>query len=722
MSPEACLAPLELWIGPEASLTRIGDAWVDQLQSTGFAERPDDLDRLAALGAAAVRMPLLIERLAPRPGACEFGWADARLARLRRLGIRPIAGLVHHGSGPADVDLLDPGFVPRLAAFAGRLAARHPWIRDWTPVNEPLTTARFSALYGLWYPHRRDDASFVRALLTQVRAIAAAMRAVRAHVPDARLVQTEDLGHTQGTPPLAEQVAFDNERRWLGIDLLCGRVRPGHALYGWLLGAGADRDELARLADDPTPPDVVGINVYVTSERFLDHRVERYPPALRGGNGRQAYADTEAVRVAEARFGGFEPRLRDTWQRYRRPVALTEVHIGCTRDEQMRWLAEAWQAAHTLRGEGARVVAVTAWSAFGAHDWDSLLTRPRGHYEPGLFDIRGPAPRPTALATLARALATGNPARHPLLASPGWWRRGDRLLGPGADATGHAAPVDAAPLLIVGGGTLGRAFARLCARRGLVHRLVGHGELDIADPAAVDAALAATAPWAVVNAAGFVRVDDAEQEAAQWRPNAIGPGVLAAACERHGARLLSFSSDLVFDGAQRVPYVESDPARPLNAYGRAKHAAERRLARHGCALVIRTAAFFGPWDEANFPRQGLGLLRAGRDWRAADDQVVSPTYVPDLVDASLDLLIDGESGVWHLANPGALSWYDFACRIAEAARVPTAGVCRADGRMLGQRARRPAFSALSSERGVVLPALDSAVDRFIAALRAQACA
>src|SRR5947209_19619422 len=91
---------LELWIGPEASVTRVGETQVDQLESSGFARRLDDLDRMAALGAKAVRLPLLFERIEPEPGRRDFSWAEARLERLRSVGVRPIAGLLHHGSGP----------------------------------------------------------------------------------------------------------------------------------------------------------------------------------------------------------------------------------------------------------------------------------------------------------------------------------------------------------------------------------------------------------------------------------------------------------------------------------------------------------------------------------------------------------------------------------------------------------------------------------------------
>jgi dTDP-4-dehydrorhamnose reductase len=710
---------LELWAGPEASVTRVGERRVDQLEATGFAQRLDDLDRLAALGAARVRLPVLFERTEPEPGRLDFTWADARLERARALALRPVVGLVHHGCGPAHTQLLDDAFAAKVAGFARQVALRYPWVEDWTPVNEPLTTARFSALYGLWHPHRRDDASFVRALLNQVHAIAASMRAIRTVIPTARLVQTEDLGYTRSTPELEIQARFDNERRWLSLDLLAGRVTPLHPLHDWLVGHGAGAEELAALADDPTPPDIVGLNVYVTSERYLDHRLDRYPPALHGGNGHMRYADTEAVRVHGLAFGGFADRLRDAWWRYRLPLALTEVHLGCTRDEQLRWLLEAWRAGEQLRDEGADVRAVTAWAVFGTHDWDSLMTRARGHYEPGLFDTRGGAPRPTALATLAQELASGRPPSHPALASPGWWRRDGRQLYPSTRAHDEVAD-DAAPLLIVGGrGTLGQAFARVCMRRGLAHRLLTRAQLDIADADAVAAQLEAIRPWAVVNAAGYVRVDEAEGDAAQWRANALGPLVLAEVCERAGVRVLSYSSDLVFDGGASRPYRESDAANPLNAYGRAKQHAERGLAPLERALVVRTAAFFGPWDEANFVVQGLARLRDGQTWSAIDDQTVSPTYVPDLVDASLDLLLDGERGVWHVASGGVASWYEFACAVAEVAGLPRAQVRRIGTAAAGQRALRPRYSALASERGQLAPALDDALQRCLRDLPAR---
>jgi dTDP-4-dehydrorhamnose reductase len=714
-------AGLELWGGVECTINRVGDRYQSQIALSGHDRRPEDLERFAALGIRALRYPVLWEQVAPSgdPRDADWQWPQERLGRLQRLGIEPIVGLVHHGSGPRHTHLLDPGFVDGLARHAGEVARRFPWLRRFTPVNEPLTTARFAGAYGLWYPHGRDDASFVRALLTQCQAIAAAMRAIRREIPGAELVQTDDLGRVWSTPRLAYQARFENERRWLGWDLLAGRVDRHHPLWRYLLKHGASQSELHALQDEPSPPDIVGINHYVTSDRWLDDRLERYPDDLHGGNGRDRYVDVEAVRVSPDPARGFAGPLREAWERYRLPVAITEVHLGCSREEQLRWFLQAWRAAQQARAAGVDVRAVTAWSLLGSFDWNTLLTRFSGHYEPGVFDVRGGEPRPTALAGLVTALATGRePPASAWLRGAGWWERPIRLLPSARQPAGEApaGPSNAAPPLLVTGatGTLGRAFGRLCEVRGLAYRLLRRNDMDIGDPQSIAAALDAARPWAVVNAAGYVRVDDAEADGERCeRENAHGPRNLAIACAARGIPLVTFSSDLVFDGRSTRPYLEHDPVAPLNVYGRSKARAEAAvLASHPGALVVRTSAFFGPWDAYNFLTRAMRTLGDGGELAAADDLVVSPTYVPDLVNACLDLLIDGAAGIWHLANPGSVSWYEFARRTARLLDVPVTRLHAVDHRHFGWAAPRPPYVPLGSGRGLLLPPLEHAIERY----------
>jgi dTDP-4-dehydrorhamnose reductase len=226
--------------------------------------------------------------------------------------------------------------------------------------------------------------------------------------------------------------------------------------------------------------------------------------------------------------------------------------------------------------------------------------------------------------------------------------------------------------------------------------------------------LARSEPWLVINAAGYARVDDAERDLARCeRDNVRGAEVLARACARHRIGLVTFSSDLVFDGRKGRPYDEGDAPAPLGVYGRSKAEAERLvLEAHPAALVVRASAYFGPWDDHNFVTSALRELAAGRAVRAAGDTIVSPTYLPDLVHACLDLAIDGERGVWHLANTGTTTWAGLAGAAAGLAGHDVARVVAVPASALGWRARRPRFSALSSTRGVLLPPWSDALRRY----------
>jgi len=209
------------------------------MRLSGHDDRIDDLAEFAKIGIGTLRYPVLWERVAPHvPHERDWRWSDRRLGELERLGIAPIVGLLHHGSGPSYTSLVDDDFPTLFADYARAVAERYPHVDDWTPINEPLTTARFSALYGHWYPHAADAPSFWRALLNQIDGTRLAMAAIRRVNPNARLIQTEDLGETFAIEPLADVAGYYNHRRWLTWDLLCGRVVPGHPLWVEIATAG----------------------------------------------------------------------------------------------------------------------------------------------------------------------------------------------------------------------------------------------------------------------------------------------------------------------------------------------------------------------------------------------------------------------------------------------------------------------------------------------------
>ncbi|WP_224995595.1 family 1 glycosylhydrolase [Cesiribacter sp. SM1] len=722
---------IPVWGGIECTVHRLKDEYRNQLDNSGHQTRISDLELIAALGIKTLRYPVVWESVAPNGlKKADWSWVDERLEKLQGLGITPIAGLLHHGSGPSYTSLTDPDFAEKFTEYAVAVAERYPWLELFTPINEPLTTARFSCLYGHWYPHSRDAQSFSTALLNQCKATVMAMKAIKRIIPNAQLVQTEDMGKCHSTKKMAYQCRFENERRWSSLDLLCGKIQENSLMTGYLLELGkVSEKELEYFSSNHYAPDIIGINHYITSERFLDENMQHYPAWSHAGNGRDRYADVDVVRADINKRAGHYNILKEAAERYNLPLALTEVHLGATREEQLRWFMEAWNAVCKLKHEGVDIRGITAWSMLGAYDWNTLLTQKNNFYESGVFDVRSGKPRPTALAWLIKKLANGETPAHPVLEADGWWKNpGASYFNYSGKPTARELPqvvsMKKGPLpeppsrtiLITGAtGTLGRAFARICKIRNISYHILSRQELDITSQESIENALRHYQPWAVINTAGYVKVDEAERMQDRcFLENTEGPALLAAACLRYNAQFTTFSTDLVFDGKAHSPYLESNPAAPLNVYGLSKLCAETKVLKvNPAALVIRTSSFFGPWDEYNFISQMVRTLEENRYFFASKDHIVSPTYIPDLVNNTLDLILDRAAGIWHLTNPSEISLADFAFRTAEIANLNPELIKATEAKQLGYKAIRPTYSALGSEKGILLPQLDDAISRYI---------
>jgi dTDP-4-dehydrorhamnose reductase len=419
----------EIWGGMECTCNRVNDSFFDQLNLTGHYNRPDDIREICALGIRRMRYPILWELHQPHENTViDWSWTEARLGDLFLNNVIPIAGLLHHGSGPAFTRLDDPYFPAKFARYAGLVARKFPQLEYYTPINEPLTTARFSGLYGLWYPHHQKDASFIRMLINQLKGIVLAMGEIRKINPGARLIQTEDLGKTYSTPLLSYQAQFENERRWLSFDLLCGLVDKDHPLWNYLLWAGLSEHDVLWFQENQCRPDIAGFNYYLTSERFIDEDISRYPKHLWGGNLRHRYADVEAIRINHPFPSGLDVLLREAWLRFGIPMAVTEVFLSCTPEEQVRWLYDVSNVVGSLALGGIDVRATTVWALLGEYGWNNLVTSPlEGEYEPGVFDIRHSGRMSTQLAEMVKVL-TGVSKTAPELIEKGWWSRQDRFI------------------------------------------------------------------------------------------------------------------------------------------------------------------------------------------------------------------------------------------------------------------------------------------------------
>jgi dTDP-4-dehydrorhamnose reductase len=257
---------------------------------------------------------------------------------------------------------------------------------------------------------------------------------------------------------------------------------------------------------------------------------------------------------------------------------------------------------------------------------------------------------------------------------------------------------------------LGRDVMRLAGPEGVG---LSHAELEVTDATAVEAAVADARPEAVVNCAAYADVDGAEGEPElALRVNGEGAGNVAAASARAGAAVLYVSSDYVFDGRKRKPYVESDPTRPISSYGRSKLAGEEAtVAANPRHFVVRSSWLFGAHGR-NFVDTMLSLERD--ELKVVDDQVGCPTFTGHLAEGLLRLVRGGDHGVHHMAGAGSCSWYEFAREIFRRAGVERRLVpCATEE--FPRPAPRPAWSVLGTERPdpILLPSWQEGLDAYL---------
>lgn len=235
--------------------------------------------------------------------------------------------------------------------------------------------------------------------------------------------------------------------------------------------------------------------------------------------------------------------------------------------------------------------------------------------------------------------------------------------------------------------------------------LLTREQLDIADVDHVNATLTKLRPKVVVNTAAYNRVDDAEEEAeAAFRVNALGPRVLALACDLIDATLVHFSTDYVFglDALHRDPWRETDPTGPISAYGISKLAGEDAVRAH-CDrhFILRTCGLYGIHGSrgkgGNFVETMLRLAGEGKPIRVVYDQRCTPSSTVDVAQATAMLLETTEYGLYHVTNSGNCSWFEFANEIFRYAGV-TASCQPISAEDYGARARRPTYSVLACEK------------------------
>ncbi len=254
---------------------------------------------------------------------------------------------------------------------------------------------------------------------------------------------------------------------------------------------------------------------------------------------------------------------------------------------------------------------------------------------------------------------------------------------------------------------LGRDLCSAAVAAG--HRLIAlsRAELDITDGRAVAQRMRADAPDVVINCAAWTDVDGAEEdESAAVAVNGHGAGNVAHAAAAAGALSIHVSSDYVFNGEKREPYLESDTPAPISAYGRTKLAGEQAVAAQapGAHSIVRSSWLFGTGGPC-FPATIARLARERDELTVVDDQVGCPTFTAHLGRALVELAAAGQPlGIVHLAGGGQCSWFELASEVV----ALTGANCEVKPGLtadLGRPAPRPAYSVMRSEREAVLPVL-----------------
>lgn len=253
-------------------------------------------------------------------------------------------------------------------------------------------------------------------------------------------------------------------------------------------------------------------------------------------------------------------------------------------------------------------------------------------------------------------------------------------------------------------GQLGHEMRRIAAGGTTPHRYIftDVAELDITDPAAIEAMMCAEHVEAIVNCAAYTNVDKAEDDAATADLiNNKAVANLAAAAKAHDALLIHVSTDYVFGGEGNLPRREDDAVNPLGVYGVTKLAGEQAIAAAGCrSMILRTAWLYSVHGK-NFVKTMLSLMATRPELNVVFDQVGTPTYAGDLADTIAAVLCDPQvndkSGTYHFSNEGVCSWYDFAVAIAEiSGSACVVKPCHSNE--FPSKVTRPAFSVLDKTK------------------------
>ena len=363
----------------------------DELLLTDHWNRVEqDLDLVVELGITHLRYGIPFHVVARDPVAFDWTWTDAAMAAIAERPIEPIVDLLHFGL-PDDIRAVgDPRLIDRYRTYVRAFADRYPWVRWYTPVNEPYITALHSARLGWWNEQLTTHDAFVAAIANVAACAVIGTRIIRERRPDAIFVQSDAADSLRPAEPAAAEMArFREERELLGFDLTYGRP-PSDEMQAWLFANGLTPAQLEWFMEHGSSEGaIVGLDYYPNNERLV----------LADG--------TEAP----DQRGGFAAIGRRYHERYGRPIMLAETNTSS--DLAVSWLEDTWNETVELAESGVPVAGYCWYSLTDQVDWDTCLREANGTVNSfGLVDLdRARRPVAALYERLARETRlTGVPA------------------------------------------------------------------------------------------------------------------------------------------------------------------------------------------------------------------------------------------------------------------------------------------------------------------------
>jgi beta-glucosidase/6-phospho-beta-glucosidase/beta-galactosidase len=380
-----------------------GRTRVDEMEKCGHYDYWKlDFQRVSELGIRFLRYGAPLHRTFLGRQRFDWSFPDAAFAEIKARAITPIADLCHFGVPDWIGNFQNTDFPALFAGYARAFVQRYPDVQLYTPVNEMMICALFSAHLGWWNEQLADDRSFVTALKNIVKANILAMHEILAVRPDAIFIQSESSEYYHAVcPSVLDHTSFLNERRFLAFDLNYGHDVSA-TMYQYLMDNGMTQEEYRFFMEQSMPSHwVMGNDYYNTNE----HRVL--------ATGEVSYC---------GEIFGYGEITQQYFSRYRLPVMHTETNYaqGASGTDAVDWLWKQWANVLCVSAHGVPILGFTWYSLTDQVDWDTALREQNGRANDlGLFDLERNI-RPVGLAYKELISAwTGNmPAQNAALRIP----------------------------------------------------------------------------------------------------------------------------------------------------------------------------------------------------------------------------------------------------------------------------------------------------------------